>query len=253
MSLPDGVRIASAGRAPAGGEAAASFGLEDAARTPLGFATAAEQKPERGRPGKSCGGLWRMPLTPCTPTRKPVEMDILPLWVSSYFGLRRRPNGEMGRISAPRSPWPSRSAPPVGSMGRFRPYPESPAAATIGDSRRRPAQRNESVRRLRMKGNGRPKARDQRTRHGGRGGHVGHVGHGGHGGPRSPSKGAPRGHSKTQSKGYRAAGAKGGGRRGPSRAMPRGPVACPMCGMVVPDLGRHIRERHDDPASHPRD
>ncbi len=38
---------------------------------------------------------------------------------------------------------------------------------------------------------------------------------------------------------------------GPSAA--RGPKHCPMCGAVVENLGRHIRERHDDATSHPRD
>ena len=88
--------------------------------------------------------------------------------------------------------------------------------------------------------------------------------------PRMKSKGGPRGrdrraHSTTHSrgkgapKGGRPAGAGhkpgtgGGWRRGPSRPHAGGPKACPMCGAVVPDLKRHIRERHDDPSSHPRD
>jgi hypothetical protein len=40
-------------------------------------------------------------------------------------------------------------------------------------------------------------------------------------------------------------------RQGATRT--RGPIVCPMCGAVVPDLGAHVRSRHDDPASHPRD
>lgn len=42
--------------------------------------------------------------------------------------------------------------------------------------------------------------------------------------------------------------------RGPVRRDARGgPKHCPMCGQVVGDLARHMRERHDDAASHPRD
>jgi hypothetical protein len=42
-------------------------------------------------------------------------------------------------------------------------------------------------------------------------------------------------------------------RRGPSRAANHGPTVCPMCGEPVTNLSGHIRMKHDDPASHPRD
>ena len=49
-------------------------------------------------------------------------------------------------------------------------------------------------------------------------------------------------------------GQNGHGRRfGHNRGARGGPTACPMCGAVVTDLGAHMRSRHDDPASHPRD
>jgi hypothetical protein len=41
-------------------------------------------------------------------------------------------------------------------------------------------------------------------------------------------------------------------RRGGGRGQ-AGPKICPMCGAVVPDLGSHIRSRHDDAESHPTD
>ena len=44
-------------------------------------------------------------------------------------------------------------------------------------------------------------------------------------------------------------------RRGPSGGNKpiKGPRSCPMCGAVVSDLAAHIRDRHDDADSHPRD
>lgn len=51
-----------------------------------------------------------------------------------------------------------------------------------------------------------------------------------------------------------AGGSKGYRQRGVySRSVDRGPKACPMCGEVVGDLASHMRDRHDDPASHPRE
>lgn len=35
--------------------------------------------------------------------------------------------------------------------------------------------------------------------------------------------------------------------------MQAGPITCPMCGAVVTDLGGHMRSKHDDAESHPRD
>lgn len=43
------------------------------------------------------------------------------------------------------------------------------------------------------------------------------------------------------------------GRHRSSQRIDRGPKTCPMCGAVVGDLGAHIRQRHDDAQSHPRD
>jgi len=84
--------------------------------------------------------------------------------------------------------------------------------------------------------------------------HGGGKGRHQQGGPR---RGRPQGHAGGAPKGH--------GRRtdgGPSYArqrpqfrnrQPAGPKTCPMCGAVVGDLARHIRERHDDPVSHPRE
>jgi hypothetical protein len=58
----------------------------------------------------------------------------------------------------------------------------------------------------------------------------------GHGG--GARQGRPNGHGRRFGGGGRAA---------------RGPTTCPMCGVAVTDLGAHIRSRHDDPQSHPRD
>jgi hypothetical protein len=33
----------------------------------------------------------------------------------------------------------------------------------------------------------------------------------------------------------------------------RGPKACPMCGELVTNLSQHVRSKHDDANSHPRD
>lgn len=66
-----------------------------------------------------------------------------------------------------------------------------------------------------------------------------------------------RHHSRGGAQGGRGTG--GGGR--PHHGRPFGPKAgkqgnkpksgggkmCPMCGQVVPDLGKHIREKHDEP------
>jgi hypothetical protein len=52
--------------------------------------------------------------------------------------------------------------------------------------------------------------------------------------PPRPGKGPPR------------------GRFGPRNNQPRS-RHCPVCGMEVADLGQHIRQKHDDPESHPRE
>ena len=40
--------------------------------------------------------------------------------------------------------------------------------------------------------------------------------------------------------------------RPPARGE-RGPKACPMCGELVTNLSLHVRSKHDDATSHPRD
>src|SRR5687768_17268203 len=112
-----------------------------------------------------------------------------------------------------------------------------------------------------MKRSGGHQGRDRRSNQRGGKPHQPHS-HGGssHGG----GSGRPRhtgGGGGARSHGGGSAGGGGGGggaggwqrRRGPSGPARHGPKACPMCGAVVPDLARHIRDRHDDPHSHPRD
>jgi hypothetical protein len=60
-----------------------------------------------------------------------------------------------------------------------------------------------------------------------------------HGGAHRRPQGGPGGHGRWR----------GGGQR----QGDRGTKTCPKCGAVVTDLGGHIRSRHDDPASHPRE
>jgi hypothetical protein len=56
--------------------------------------------------------------------------------------------------------------------------------------------------------------------------------------------------------GHRTAGGGPHARRfrggGPGKA-PQGPKHCPMCGEVVTNLSQHVRSKHDDATSHPRD
>ena len=80
-------------------------------------------------------------------------------------------------------------------------------------------------------------------------------------GRRGDRPSGPRQHGKGGGSGGRPGRGHGGGghnghsgrRFGHNRGSRVGPTACPMCGAVVTDLGAHIRSRHDDPMSHPRD
>ena len=71
-------------------------------------------------------------------------------------------------------------------------------------------------------------------------------GHGGSSALRAAPGGGGSAHAHSRPSRGGPAARQGGGRG-------RGPVTCPMCGAVVPDLGAHVRSRHDDPLSHPRD
>ena len=66
--------------------------------------------------------------------------------------------------------------------------------------------------------------------------------------------GSGQGHAqgKSHGAGPRPGGPNAHSRRPYARRPPAGPITCPMCGAVVPDLRTHIRQRHDDPESHPR-
>jgi hypothetical protein len=82
-----------------------------------------------------------------------------------------------------------------------------------------------------MKSKGGFKSRGRRT-HGGGGGMQGAKHHRSGGGPHR----------------------QGGHRRGgPGRQSRPTTTACPMCGAIVSDLAGHVRSKHDDPDSHPRD
>lgn len=99
-----------------------------------------------------------------------------------------------------------------------------------------------------MKGKGGPKSRSPKpARRHQQGGGTNSRPAGGGGG----RGGGPHGGRARYGGGGGGGYARGAGGQGRSNA--RGPIACPMCGEVVANLAAHIRTRHDDPASHPRE
>jgi hypothetical protein len=102
-----------------------------------------------------------------------------------------------------------------------------------------------------MKSKGGPKPRGggggggkHSHRPGGGGQHKSRPAGGGGGGTRSGGGGGGGGGPYARAR-FRGGPARGGAARGPTH--------CPMCGEVVTNLSAHIRTRHDDPASHPRE
>ena len=92
------------------------------------------------------------------------------------------------------------------------------------------------------------RGKNQRQGQGGGGGQGGHR----QGRPQGQGQGRPQGRPPQQRSGGGGGGPHRYSRQRPHSNRQSGPIACPMCGAVVPDLKTHIRQRHDDPESHPR-